>query len=36
MKKKIKMKSKFDTMGSYTGVDIDDKYAKPIQDADDL
>ena len=25
-----------DTLGSYTGVCSDDKYEKPIQDADDL
>lgn len=30
------MKSSFDTNGSYTGTDCDDKYAKPVQDADDL
>lgn len=30
------MKSSFDPNGCYTGVDYDDKYAKPIQDADDL
>lgn len=37
MKKKLsKMKSSFDPTGSYTGVDIDDKYSKPVQDADDL
>ncbi len=30
------MKSSFDTNGSYTGTDYDDKYAKPVQDADDL
>ena len=29
-------KSKFDTQGSYTGVDLDDEYEKPVQDADDL
>ena len=28
--------SDFDTQGSYTGVNSDDKYEKPIQDADDL
>ncbi len=32
----IKLKSKFDTQGSYTGVDLDDEYEKPVQDADDL
>ncbi|MDY6367060.1 MAG: hypothetical protein SPL13_00865 [Clostridia bacterium] len=31
-----KLKSKFDAFGSYTGVDIYDKYEKPVQDADDL
>ena len=25
-----------DPNGSYTGVPIDDKYSKPVQDADDL
>lgn len=30
------MKSKFDSQGSYTGVDAEDIYAKPVQDADDL
>ncbi len=37
--KKIKSfssQSKFDTQGSYTGVDNDDRFALPIQDADDL
>ena len=29
-------KSAFDTQGSYTGVMKDDKYEKPVQDADDL
>ncbi len=28
--------SNFDSQGSYTGVNSDDKYEKPIQDADDL
>ena len=28
--------SSFDTQGSYTGVDLDDKFEKPVQDADDL
>ena len=32
----VKMRSQFDVGGSYTGVDFDDKYSKPIQDADDL
>jgi hypothetical protein len=35
-KRKLSLKSNFDTQGSYTGVDADDIYAKPIQDADDL
>ena len=25
-----------DPFGSYTGVDVEDKYAIPVQDADDL
>ena len=25
-----------DPFGSYTGVCVDDKYARPVQDADDL
>lgn len=29
-------KSNFDLFGSYTGVSVDDKYEKPVQDADDL
>lgn len=33
---KSKMKSSYDTQGSYTGVDFDDKYEVPVQDADDL
>lgn len=33
---KTNYQSKFDTQGSYTGIDLDDKYEKPIQDADDL
>ena len=32
----VRLKSKFDAFGSYTGVDIYDKYEKPVQDADDL
>ncbi len=28
--------SEFDAQGSYTGVDADNKYEKPVQDADDL
>ena len=30
------MRSKEDSLGSYTGVNSDDKYEKPEQDADDL
>lgn len=30
------MKWENDTLGSYTGVCTDDKFEKPIQDADDL
>ena len=29
-------KSNFDPLGSYTGVNSEDRYEKPIQDADDL
>ena len=29
-------KSEYDAQGSYTGVDADNKYEKPVQDADDL
>lgn len=29
-------KSSFDPFGSYTGVDSEDVYEKPIQDVDDL
>lgn len=40
MKKRLKkgadMQSGEDTLGSYTGVCTDDKYEKPVQDADDL
>ncbi len=28
--------SNFDSQGSYTGVNSDDIYEKPVQDADDL
>lgn len=38
-KNKVKfepMQSKFDTQGSYTGVDSCDKRKLPVQDADDL
>ena len=31
-----KFSSNFDVLGSYTGTCLDDKYEKPIQDADDL
>ncbi len=34
--KKLKFKSKFDALGSYTGTDNSDELEKPIQDADDL
>ncbi len=30
------MGSPEDTLGSYTGVNTDDPYEKPVQDADDL
>ena len=30
------MRSKGDSLGSYTGVNSDNKYEKPEQDADDL
>ena len=30
------MRSKEDSLGSYTGVNTDDVYEKPVQDADDL
>lgn len=40
MKKKLqrgaKMRSSEDSLGSYTGVNSDNEYEKPIQDADDL
>lgn len=40
MKKKLekgaKMRSFEDSLGSYTGVNSDNEYEKPIQDADDL
>ena len=32
----FKLKSNFDAQGSYTGIDIYDKYEEPVQDADDL
>ena len=31
-----KMRSEEDSLGSYTGVNTDNAYEKPIQDADDL
>lgn len=33
---KVNFKSNFDTQGSYTGTDLNDKFEKPVQDADDL
>lgn len=30
------MKSRFDVFGSYTGIDSEDEFSKPVQDADDL
>lgn len=33
---KLKIQSKFDSYGSYTGNDNFDNYEKPVQDADDL
>ncbi len=36
LKKGAKMKSPEDSLGSYTGIDSDNEYEKPIQDADDL
>ena len=35
-KKRVNQQSKFDTQGSYTGVDAFDRFEVPIQDADDL
>ena len=35
-KDKKSFKSSYDVFGSYTGTDLDDKYEKPVQDADDL
>ena len=32
----LRLKSKFDTDGAWTGNNIYDKYEKPVQDADDL
>jgi hypothetical protein len=34
--KTLEQSSKFDTQGSYTGVDAFDRFEVPIQDADDL
>jgi hypothetical protein len=34
--KKPNFKSEFDALGSYTGVSNEDRYEKPVQDADDL
>lgn len=36
MGKSKKFKSKFDPLGSYTGVYIEDGAELPVQDADDL
>ena len=36
LKKGADMHSEEDALGSYTGVCSEDKYEKPIQDADDL
>ena len=35
-RKTAEMQSKFDVFGSYTGVELDDEFEKPVQDADDL
>ena len=35
-RKQTDMQSRFDVLGSYTGVESFDKYEKPVQDADDL
>ena len=35
-KKKSKMISHYDTLGSYTGVYEQNEYEKPVQDVDDL
>jgi len=35
-RKTAEMLSKFDVFGSYTGVELDDEFEKPVQDADDL
>lgn len=36
LKKGADMQSQEDSLGSYTGVNTDDIYEKPVQDADDL
>lgn len=36
LKKGASMKSAEDSLGSYTGVNSDNEYEKPVQDADDL
>ena len=36
LKRGAKMRSHSDELGSYTGVDAEDRYEKPVQDADDL
>ena len=36
LKKGADMQSYEDSLGSYTGVNTDNEYEKPIQDADDL
>ena len=36
LEKGAKMRSKEDSLGSYTGVNSNGEYEKPIQDADDL
>ena len=35
-KKVNNLSSAFDPNGSYTGICVDDKFQKPLQDADDL
>lgn len=35
-RKSAKMQSKFDALGSYTGVEFGNEHEKPVQDADDL
>lgn len=35
-KRNKKFKSNYDPLGSYTGQNANDRYEKPIQDADDL